>query len=459
MSAITVASAPAGCRSLASLGMTEMERAPGMTERVLGMTLRAHLMVAALALGAGAQTIAITGGRVYPVSGPVIENGTVLIRDGRIVAAGASVAIPADAQRIDATGKWVTPGLINAGTTLGLVEIGAVPDTRDASATGEKAIAASFRAWEGLNPNTALFPPARNEGITTVLVAPGGGLVSGQAALVDLVVGSATDMIRRAPAAMIAQLNDARGGGTNARAEAMAKLRGLLADAREFRRRRADFEGRRTRDFAAGRLDLEAVLPVLDGTLPLVLAADRASDIEFAIGLAREFGLRLVIAGGAEAWMVADRIAAARVAVLTGGILNIPQSFSSLNVRPEGAADLRRAGVAVALIGTSYGDEAGFNVRNVKFEAGNAVAAGMSWDDALRSVTLAPAEIFGVGDRLGSLDVGKDANIVVWSGDPFEFATRVEHVIIRGREISTPSRQDLLMRRYRTLPPDYRMPR
>lgn len=414
--------------------------------------------VMVLAATASAQTIAITGGRVYPVSGPVIENGTVIIQNGRIAAVGAGIAIPADAQRIDATGKWVTPGFINAGTNLGLVEIGAVPDTRDNSARGADAIAASFRAWEGLNPNTALFPPARNEGITTVLVSPGGGLVSGQAALVDLTVGTVADMVRRAPAAMIAQLANAQGGGTNARAEAMSKLRELLNDARVYRTRRADFEANRTRDFTAGRLDLEAMFPVLDGTLPLVVAADRASDIEATIALAREFNVRLVIAGGSEAWLVGDKLAAARVPVLTGGILNIPVSFSALNTRAEGAAELRRAGVAVAMIGTSYGDEQGFNVRNVKYEAGNAVAAGMTWDDALRSVTLTPAEIFGVGDRLGSLTAGKDANVVVWSGDPFEFATRAEHVIIRGREIRSPSRQDLLMQRYKTLPPSYRSP-
>ena len=424
----------AKCRSLAALGMT-----------VISAT-------------AGAQTIAITGGRVYPVSGPVIENGTVLIRDGRIAAVGAAVDIPANAQRIDATGKWVTPGLINVGTTLGLIEISGVPDTRDANAQGEKAIAASFRSWDGLNPNTALFPPARNEGITTVLVSPGGGLVSGQAALVDLVVGSATDMIRRAPAAMFAQMSDARGAGTNARAEAMAKLRELLRDAQEYRRRRADFESNRTRSFAASRLDLEAMFPVLDGTLPFVLAADRSSDIESAIALAREFNLRIVIAGGAEAWLVKDKLAAARVPVLTGGIQSIPFSFNALNVKAEGAGELRRAGVSVAMIGTSYGDEAGFNVRNVKYEAGNAVASGMTWDDALRAVTLTPAEIFGVGDRLGSLTAGKDANVVVWSGDPFEFATHADHVIIRGREIRSPSRQDLLMQRYRTLPPSYQKP-
>jgi imidazolonepropionase-like amidohydrolase len=413
---------------------------------------------ALLATPVTAQTIAITGGRVYPVSGPVIENGTVLIRDGRIVAVGTGVAIPADAQRIDATGKWVTPGFINAGTQLGLVEIGAVADTRDAMARGDNAVAASFRAWDGLNPNTALFPPARNEGITTVLVSPAGGLISGQAALVDLVNGSVTDMVRRAPAAMVAQMGDPRGANTNARAEQMARLREILSDAREYRRRRADFEANRTRDFATSRLNLEAMAPVLDGTLPLVIAVDRSSDIEAALAIAREFNIRLVIASGSEAWLVADKVAAARVPVLTGGIANIPQNFAALNTRSEGAAMLRRAGVPVAMIGTSYGDEQGFNVRNVKFEAGNAVASGMSWDDALRSVTLTPAEIFGAGDRLGSLSPGKDANIVVWSGDPFEFLTKAEHVIIRGQRITTPSRQDLLMKRYRTLPPDYRAP-
>ena len=421
------------------------------------MTLVAAMAVC-FASSATAQTIAITGGRVYPVSGPPIENATVVIVNGRITAVGAGVPVPAGATTINASGKWVTPGFINAGTALGLSEIGAVNNTNDNTARGHDSISASFRAWEGLNPNTALFPPARNDGITSVVVAPGGNLIAGQAAFVDLTVGTVSDMVRRAPVAMAAQLSDPRSGGATSRGELFARLRELLDDAKSYARRKADFEGNRTRSFIASRADLEAMIPVVEGKLPLLLDVDRASDIEVALGIAREYNLRLIVNGGSEAWMVAGKLAAAKVPVITGGIANIPLSFSTLNTRPENAMILRRAGAVVIIAGNSYGDEVTFNVRNVKYEAGNAVAAGLSWEDGLRAVTLAPAEAFGVADRLGTLQVGKDANIVVWSGDPFEFMTTAEQVIIRGQVMHTPSRQDMLMERYKTLPPDYRKP-
>jgi imidazolonepropionase-like amidohydrolase len=175
--------------------------------------------------------------------------------------------------------------------------------------------------------------------------------------------------------------------------------------------------------------------------------------------IAREFNVRLMIDGGAEAWMMADKLAAAHIPVLTGAMNNIPRGFAALGQRQENAALLRKAGVAVALIGNAGGgDEETFNVRNLKQEAGNAVAYGMTWDDALRAVTLAPAEIFGVTDRVGSLQPGREGNVVVWSGDPFEFTTRVEHVFVRGHEYSDKTRQDLLMERYKTLPNTHNNP-
>lgn len=421
--------------------------------------LSAVFVAAALATSAGAQTIAITGGKVYTMSGVPIENGTVILRDGRIAQVGANLAVPAGAQRIDASGKIVTPGFINSATELGLVDVGAERPTRDVSARGKDAIAASFTVWEGFNPASVYLAPARNEGITTVVIAPSGGLVSGQAAVVDLVNGSISDMLVRAPAGVVAHLADQQSAGVNARGEALVKLRELLEDARVYSRRKTDFEKAATRDFVAGRLDLEAMIPVLEGREPLIVDADRASDIEAALRIAREFGLKLIITGAAEAWLVADKLAAARVPVLTGAMSNIPSSFATLGSYQENAAALRRAGVDVVLIGDAgTGDAEIFNVRNLKQEAGNAVAYGMSWEDALRAVTLSPARVLGIADRYGSLEPGKVGNVVVWSGDPFEFSTRAEHVFVRGTEIATPSRQDLLEQRYKTLPPDYRKP-
>jgi imidazolonepropionase-like amidohydrolase len=407
-----------------------------------------------------AQTIAITGGKVYPVSGPVIEGGTVLLRDGKIVAVGRDVAVPADAQRIDATGKVVTPGLVNAATELGLVEIGAVGSTREYGAPeAQNGIAAAFTPWIGLNPASILLAPAREAGVTTVMVAPQGGLISGQAGVVHLVPGTVQDMIMRSPVGMVATLGPGRGPNGGSRAATLLKLREVLEDARLYRTRRADFDRAQLRPLAASRHDLEALQMVLDGRIPMIIEADKSSDIQAAMKLAKDYGFRMILAGGAEAWMVADQLAAAKIPVLTGAMNNIPETFASLGQRQENAGLLHKAGVQVSMIGNAGGgDEEAFNVRNIRFEAGNAVAYGMDWDAALRAITLTPAETFGVADRVGSLAAGKVADVVVWSGDPLEFATQPEHVFIAGREVTQPSRQDLLEDRYKTLPPNYRAP-
>jgi imidazolonepropionase-like amidohydrolase len=416
-------------------------------------------LAAMLAMPAAAQTIAITGGKVYPVSGPPIENGTVIIVNGKISAVGANVPIPAGAQRIDATGKTVTPGFVDASTQLGVQEVAAVNDTRDMSARGKDNIAASFTVWEGLNPNSVLLAPARKEGITTFVIVPTGGLVSGQAALVDVVPGTTTDMIIRAPVAMVAEIGDPQSVGLGSRGELIVKLRELLEDTKFFQTHRDAFDRAQTRPFSASRLDLEAMIPVVEGKLPLLVSVDRASDIDAAMRLAREYNVKLMISSAAEGWMIADKLAAARIPVLTGAMNNIPAGFAALGQRQENAGLLRKAGVQVALIGNAGGgDEEAFNVRNLKQEAGNAVSYGMTWDDALRAVTLAPAELFGAADRVGSLRPGLEGNVVVWSGDPFEFTTRAEHVFVRGREYTEKTRQDLLIERYRNLPGTHNSP-
>jgi imidazolonepropionase-like amidohydrolase len=215
---------------------------------------------------------------------------------------------------------------------------------------------------------------------------------------------------------------------------------------------RGDYERGETRSLIGTRSDLEALIPVLEGKLPLILEANRMDEIDAALVLAHDYNLRLMIVGGAEAWLSADRLAAAQIPVLTGAMSNIPSSFATLNQRQENAGLLRKAGVRVVLVATSGSDVTRFNARNLKYEAGNAVAYGMTHDDALRAVTLTPAEVFGLSDRIGSLQTGRDGNVVIWSGDPFEFSTRVEHVLIRGREAIEPSRQDLLIERYKPKP-------
>jgi len=431
----------------------------------------AALVLAGAPAFARAETVAIVGGMVYPVSGPRIPGGTVIVQNGRIAAVGSGIAIPANARRIDARGKIVTPGFINVGTQLGLVELGGEVSTRDTGARG--VVNAGFRPWDGFNSQSAYIAATRNDGITTVGIVPGGGFVSGQTALFDLDRGTAHEMLRKAPTAITVTLNAGRGGGgfddetagepntagneidaaPASKGQAFGDLRALLDDTRFYAAHRKSYDNATMRGLGASREALEAMIPVVQGRLPLIIDADRLDDIDTAIRFGHDQHIRVIISGGAEAWMLAPRLAAAHVPVITGAMNNIPESFDKLHQRQENAGLLRRAGVEVALIGNAGGgDEDQFNVRNVRYEAGNAVSYGMSHDDALRAVTLGPATIFGVGDRVGSLQAGHDANIVVWSGDPFEFSTVAEHVFVRGHEIIEKSRQDLLIDRYRKLP-------
>jgi imidazolonepropionase-like amidohydrolase len=396
-----------------------------------------------------AQTIAITGGTVYPVSGPKIDNATVLIRDGRIAAVGANVAVPAGATRIDAAGKWVTPGLIDGAGQMGLREISAVQNTNEATLRGND-VAASFNVLEGLNPASTLIAVNRIEGITTTLAVPNGGLIWGQAVVIDLDGATIEAMRVKSPAAMVADLSEgAKEAGGGSRAGVAQRLRRVFDDAREYATRRADYRRRQIQDLSASAADLEALQPVLRGELPLLVVANRRSDIETALRIAKEYKLRLILAGVAEGWMIPGEIAAAGVPVLVEPLDNIP-SFDALGIRYENAPLLAKGGVKVALMETATE-----NTRDLRQQAGNAVANGMTWDQALRAVTLTPAEILGVADRYGSLDAGKVANVVVWSGDPFDFSTGVEHVFIRGRDIPLRSRQTELLERYKTLPPKY----
>jgi imidazolonepropionase-like amidohydrolase len=412
-------------------------------------------IAAALLLAAGpaaAQTIAITGGTVYPVSGPAIRGGTVLIQNGRIAAVGANVPIPAGAQRIDATGKWVTPGLFESSTNMGLVEVEGVRETndfeiRDVEPDRGDQVAAAFNVADGLNPRSMVIPVSRIAGVTTAVSRPTGGLIAGQAVAIDLLGNRVEDMVILSPAAMFANLSEgSREAGGNARGGQTMRLREVLEDARAWARNRAAFERGESRDFSVSRLDLEALQPVLAGREPLAVEAHRASDIQSVLRIGREYGLKLIIVGGTEAWMVASDLAQARVPVLVKVLNNLPGSFETLGATYENAARLRRAGVQVAI---TSGET--FKAYNIRQEAGNAVAYGLAWDEAFRAITLAPAQIFGVADRYGSLEPGKVANVVVWDGDPLELLTRVDHVIIRGREVPLVSRETQLRDRYRTI--------
>jgi len=402
---------------------------------------------------------AIVGARVHPVSSGPIEKGVILIMEGRITAIGAasSVEIPPSATRIDATGKVITPGLIDVATSLGLVEVSSIPNTRDTAYETGNPIRAAFRASDGFNPRSIAIPVTRMGGVTTVGSIPTGGAISGQSLVVDLIDGSLQEMTVTSRAGMHAGFHPgayAESGGS--RGGLALTLRQAFQESRLFKTNQAAIQAGRFQVLRNSLLDLEALVPVIEGRTPFNIEASRASDIAAALRLAREWGLRVSILGGEEAWLVAGDLAQAGVRVVVQPLSNLPTQFDRLGARFDNAALLSQAGVPVVI---STRDSS--NVRNLRFEAGNAVRFGMDWDAALRSITLEAARFLGIQETRGSLETDKAANLVIWSGDPFEFSSQVEAVFIRGREIPLESRHTKLLERYRKLgdyPVQYRRP-
>lgn len=394
--------------------------------------------------------VAIVNARILPVSGPAIERGTVVIRGGVIAAVGANLQPPAAARIIDAAGKIVTPGWLDSGTQIGIVEIPLSAEGTADQSTSDARVSAAFTVLDAFNPLSTVIPVTRTEGITRTLVTPGGtgNVFLGQGAVMDLSGDQVPASVTRAPAAMVALLGEAGAqiaGGS--RSTAMLRIRETLEDARDYGVNRTAFNAHQRRDYVRSRLDLDALQPVLKGQVPLAVQANRASDLLAAIRLADEFKIKLVLLGAAEGWMVADRLAKAKIPVVVKPLTNIP-SFDALGATLENPARLSRAGVTLAL--ASFDTH---NSRNLRQEAGNAIANGMNRDAALEAVTLTPARLWGVADRVGSLEAGKDADVVVWSGDPFELSTAAEHVFIKGREMPADTRQKALLERYRTIRP------
>lgn len=416
----------------------------GQADRRTGGQLVALLGLFFIGVPAAAQTIAITGGTVFPVSGGRIQNGTVIIRDGRIVAVGAGVAVPAGARVVDARGKWITPGLIhtNANAGLGVAGLGGFGE---GSVQGE--VNPSFNPAEGFDPAAATIPVARTGGVTTAVLGPDGSFFPGQAFAVDYDGSTVDGVVVRRGAAMVLNLSaGSRQAGGGSRAGVMARVRRIFGDALEYSRRQADYRRDQIQELAAPARELEALLPVLRGEMPLVVLANRKIDIENALRLKREYRLRMLLFGAVEGWQVAGQIAQAGVPVLVQPLRDIPD-FDGLGARLDNATLLREAGVTVVI---AQGDPGG--ERNLRYAAGNAVLHGMSWDDALKAITQAPATAFGL-TGYGTLEAGAVANVVVWSGDPFEFSSAAERVFVRGRESSLRTREHELRERYRALPP------
>ncbi|TDJ10286.1 MAG: imidazolonepropionase [Gammaproteobacteria bacterium] len=408
-----------------------------------------------------AEVIAITGATVYTMTERgTLNDATVLVENGHIVAVGSGVQIPDGAERVEANGRIVTPGFFDAYSYFGVSEMGLVKETVDVFQTDER-YTASFELADVINPRSTLIPINRIEGVTRAMVAPRAGFfqelsnspIVGLGSVIHL--GSTEHFIVARNNALFVMLGEtgARLAG-GSRANALLLLREALQDARDYAANRQGFEEGRRRAYRLNRMDLDSLVAVLNGQRPIVATVDRASDIESVLRLANEFGIRLVINSGAEAWIVADKLADADVPVILDPLQNLPRRFESLGSTLQNAARLEKAGVTVAF---SSGDS--HNSRNMKQAAGVAVANGLSYETALRALTINPAEIFGLQATYGSVSVGAEADLVIWSGDPLEVSTFADFVMIRGKIIPMVSRSTLLFERYkdldRPLPPAY----
>jgi imidazolonepropionase-like amidohydrolase len=393
-----------------------------------------------------AAAIAITGATVYTGEGEPLERATVVIEGTRIQAVGRGVAAPPGARVIDARGAIVTPGLIDAESRLGLEEVETESTSIEAvvDPAGDP-VRAALRAADGFEPRSITLPPARASGITSAVIVPAGGLISGQSAWIDLVE---RDPVRRASLALHVNIGaDAGAEGQPARAGARAlafmRLRELFADARLYGGNRGPFLSGRLRALSTSAADVDVLARAQAGQLRVVFRVDRSADILRVLELAQREKLRAVLAGAAEGWLVAKEIAAAGVPAIVDPLDNLPATFDELRACDDNAARLHAAGVRVALSGLGDAHRA----HRLRHAAGNAVAQGLPRAAALAAITRVPAEIFDVRDT-GSLRPGALANLVIWNGDPLELDTWPTHVFAHGRELDLDTRQDALTRRY-----------
>lgn len=421
-------------------------------------------IIAALFLAAGARAsdtipappqakpIAIKGATIHPVSGPDIPSGTIVFDNGKITAIGADATIPSDAEVIDGTGKHVYPGLINANTVLGLVEIGAVRATVDVEESG--AINPNVRSIASVNPDSELIPVARSAGVLTALSVPEGGIISGQSAALRLDGWTPEEMTVLSPAAMhlrwptltIDRRPRARKSVKDQQKE-IEKAQKQIRDA--FQIARSYWQARKNPapDFKSD-LRWEALMPVFDGKLPLFVHASTLAQIEAALAWAKEMQLKIVLVDGDDAWRVASQLKESDTPVVLGPATSLPsRRDDDYDSAWSSAAKLQQAGVRFCIASNGRGAET--NERNIGYEAGLAAGYGLPKEEALKAVTIYPAQILGVADRLGSLETGKAATLILTNGDPLDFPTQVETAFIDGRKIDLSNRQTRLRDKYR----------
>jgi imidazolonepropionase-like amidohydrolase len=429
----------------------------GMTRAGLGMTVLglAFAAPAEAQLGShnpmpGARGVyAIRNAKIVTVTGAEIANGTLVIgADGRINAVGASVAVPTGARTIDGSGLTVYPGMMDAGTSMGLSEI-----PQGAASTVDISEVGSFnpnaQAYYGINPHSAHVGVTRVVGITHVASLPTGGIISGTAAIMNLAGWTAPEMQVNPKAAIVINLPRSGfagrgfgGGGAaqqgntqdaqRARERQLDSLRTILRDAEAYGKAIDAAERDRTLPRVQRDVVLASLVPAVRGQMPVVFTADRASDIRAAINFAKEMKLKPIILGGGDAWQVASFLRENDVPVIVNSVMQLPRREDDpYDVNYSSPSKLQRAGVRFAI---SAGDE-GAEVRNLPYTAGMASAFGLPKDEALKAVTLYPAQIMGVADRFGSIEVGKVANLVVTDGDLLEAKTNTKYLFIDGRPV------------------------
>ena len=425
----------------------------------LGMTI----LVALACASAQDKPIALKGGKILTVTHGVIENGVVVMQGGKITAVGAasSVNIPSDTQIIDVTGMTVYPGLIDSETNLGLTEISAENMTNDLVELSDE-IMPHMHTAEAFHAESALIPVARMNGITNAVVAPeGADTLPGQDSFIQLAGKSATEMLLIRDNAMPLNFtgDERRNKGgfdkhrfPSTRMGLAAQLRQAFLDAQDYKWKLTDYD-RKKADAARDKkpepsapkrdLKLEALLPYLEGKKTIVLAAESPSDLETAVSLANEFKLKFVLNHIAHSQPVLDYVASLKVPVIVGPIYEAPKDDERYDAVYSLPAQLYKRGVKVVF--ASY---SAHNVRNLPDAAGFATAFGLPYDEALKAITINAAEVWGVADQLGSLDIGKTANVVVANGDPLDIKTDVKQVYIQGRAIPMTDRQVILRDEY-----------
>jgi len=408
------------------------------------------LLVAALLCGtAHADTIAITGGTIAIGDGSQpIPNGIVVIRDGRVVAAGANVAVPAGAQVIDAHGKWVAAGIVAGFSSEGIVDGEGIEETYDGAA-GKSVFNAAIDVSTSINPTNQSIAVDRTWGVTRAVVSPeaGNSVFAGQGAVID--TGADDTPVTKARAFQYVELGEDGANRVGSRPAAYVMLHDALAAAKS-----AAHQGGDTKNALITRVDAAALLPVVEGRMPLVVHVERASDILQVLSLKQAYpGLRLVLLGAAEGWMVAPRIAAAHVPVIAGALADLPEAFERTAATESNVGRMEKAGVTVAISTVDVSTEGG--QRNLRQYAGNLVGiarvpgmTGLDWGTAFATISSRPAAILGLDNEIGSLRPGRRADVVIWDGDPLELSSAPVAVWIDGVAQPMTSRQTRLRDRY-----------